>query len=96
MIPSGKYAPWEMSLPSGTFCIGRNNGHRQRRNNRKNIRIVISDAARKKMIARARKMKKMEISAEKDKKNKKMAVSMVFSKQNACSDDFYHLYIAPT
>jgi len=41
-------------------------------------------------------MNEIEIHAEKHKKNNKMAVYVSFSQQNACSEHFYHLYIAPT
>jgi hypothetical protein len=37
---------------------------------------------------------KIEILAENDKKNEKMADFICISQQNTCSDDFYHLYIA--
>jgi len=37
---------------------------------------------------------KNEILAQIDKKNEILAVFMLFSQQNTCSDDFNHLYIA--
>jgi len=38
--------------------------------------------------------KKIENSADNDKKNENLAVFMCVLQQNTCSDDFYHLYIA--